>query len=121
MGDYSGDKKSIDQTSVHEVSELTQTEKAIQFVDVRQPGEYSAAHAHRAINLPLNSLDKNLDKLDPSKPTFVICQTGYRSSLATSMFENAGFVGVYNVAGGTAAWIEAGLTTETEEPMSCSA
>lgn len=121
MDEYAGAKRSIDQTSVHEVAELTQTEKAMQFVDVRQPGEYAAGHAYRAINLPLNSLDKNLDKLDPSKPTFVICQTGYRSSLATTILENAGFGSVYNVAGGTSGWIEAGLTTEKEEPMSCSA
>lgn len=121
MSEYSGPTKTIDQTSVREVSELTQTEKAIQFVDVRQPGEYSSGHAYRAINLPLNSLDKNIDKLDPTRPTFLICQTGYRSSLATSILENAGFNSVYNVAGGTSAWIEADLNTEQEAPMSCSA
>jgi hydroxyacylglutathione hydrolase len=121
MADYPGDTRSIEQTSVQEVSELTRTEKAVQFVDVRQPGEYSASHAYRAINLPLNSLDKNLDKLDPSKPTYLICQSGYRSSLGTSILENAGFRPIYNVAGGTSAWIEAGLPTETAEPMSCSA
>ena len=99
---------------------LTQAKDGIQFVDVRQPGEYGAGHAHGATNLPLNTLDKNIDKLDPSRPTFVICQTGYRSSLATSILENAGFESVANVAGGTSAWIEASFPTE-QEVMSCSA
>ena len=115
MKDYAAEQNKTDQVPVAEVSELTHTEKGLQFVDVRQPGEYASAHAYRASNLPLNTLDKNIDKLDPSKPTFLICQTGYRSSLATSLLENAGFKTVYNVAGGTSGWIEAGLETEQSE------
>ena len=114
MPNYSGELNKIDQLSVAEVNELTGTENGVQFVDVRQPGEYAAGHASRAHNLPLNTLDKNLETLDPARPTFVICQTGYRSSLATSLLENAGFKSVSNVAGGTSAWIEANLDTERE-------
>ena len=118
MSDYTGERKSVEQVPVAEINELTQTEKGLQFVDVRQPGEYAAGHAYRATNLPLNTLDKNIDNLDPTRPTFVICQTGYRSSLATSILENAGFRSVSNVAGGTTAWREAEFVTETETPMS---
>ena len=92
-----------------------QSGKENQFLDVRQPGEYAAAHASGALNLPLNTLEKNIDKLDPALATYVICQTGYRSSLATSVLENAGFENVCNVAGGTLAWINAGIETETLE------
>jgi glyoxylase-like metal-dependent hydrolase (beta-lactamase superfamily II)/rhodanese-related sulfurtransferase len=116
MSAYDGDLRNIEQTVVSEL----ETEAGAQFVDVRQPGEYGAGHARGAMNLPLNTLAKNIDKLDPSKPTFVICQSGYRSSLATSLLENAGFETVYNVAGGTSAWIAAGLPTD-EEQLSCSA
>jgi len=116
MSEYDGDVNSIEQTAVTDLR--TQTDS--QFVDVRQPGEYGAGHAHGAINLPLNTLAKNIDKLDPTKPTFVICQSGYRSSLATSLLENAGFKSVCNVAGGTSAWIAADLPTD-EEQLSCSA
>jgi hydroxyacylglutathione hydrolase len=107
MSEYDGDVRSIEQTAVSEL----QPEEGSQFVDVRQPGEYGSGHAHGAINLPLNTLSKNIDQLDPSKPTFVICQSGYRSSLATSLLENAGFKSVCNVAGGTSAWIAADLPT----------
>ncbi len=120
MPAYAGETKAIDQVAVDEVSELSQTEKGLQLVDVRQPGEYGAGHATRAINLPLNSLDKSLERLDPTVPTFLICQSGYRSSLATSILENAGFKTVYNVAGGTTAWIDAKHPTEAES-TSCSA
>ncbi|HBR57148.1 MAG TPA: MBL fold metallo-hydrolase, partial [Blastocatellia bacterium] len=43
----------------------------------------------------------------------VICQSGYRSSIAASMLESAGFANVFNVTGGTAAWIASGLPVET--------
>jgi glyoxylase-like metal-dependent hydrolase (beta-lactamase superfamily II)/rhodanese-related sulfurtransferase len=114
MRNYSGDKKAIEQTPVSDIGKKVSTANGIQFVDVRQPGEYAAGHAQTAINLPLNALSKNIDKIDPSKPTFLICQTGYRSSLATSLLENAGFEKVCNVAGGTSAWLEADLPTERE-------
>ncbi|MEO8042769.1 MAG: rhodanese-like domain-containing protein, partial [Acidobacteriota bacterium] len=111
---YEGDVKTIEQVKVAGVNERTQSENGLQFVDVRQPGEYLAGHARGAVNLPLNSLTDKIEHLDPSVPTFVICRTGYRSSLATSLLENAGFDNVHNVAGGTSAWIEAGLSEETE-------
>jgi rhodanese-related sulfurtransferase len=117
--DYTGTTNVIGQVPVAEVYELTQAKDGIQFVDVRQPGEYGAGHAYGATNLPLNTLDKNIDKLDPSRPTFVICQTGYRSSLATSILENAGFGKVYNVAGGTSGWLDSGLKTETDSQAQC--
>jgi hydroxyacylglutathione hydrolase len=113
MEDYDGEAKIVEQVPVAEMSGLTETEKGLQFVDVRQPGEFGGGHAVRTFNLPLNSLSREIDKLDPTVPTFVICQSGYRSSLATSFLENAGFAKVYNIAGGTTAWKEAGLPTET--------
>lgn len=110
--DYKGETKTVEQVPVQEVSELTKTEKYLQFVDVRRVAEHANGHAVRTVNLPLDKLSKELDKLDPSVPTYVICQSGYRSSVATSVLENAGFSKVYNVAGGTQAWINAGLETE---------
>ena len=109
---YSGETKSVEQVNVEEVSELAQTEKFLQFVDVRRPAEHASGHAIRTINVPLDRLAADLEKLDPNAPTYVICQGGYRSSLGTSILENAGFKTLYNVTGGTARWIDAGLETE---------
>ncbi|MEO8649997.1 MAG: rhodanese-like domain-containing protein [Acidobacteriota bacterium] len=44
-----------------------------------------------------------------------MCQSGYRSSTATSLIENAGFEHVSNVKGGTLAWIDGGLSTEASK------
>jgi hydroxyacylglutathione hydrolase len=114
MKDYDGLRTEIPQTPVDEVSKVTGDKSRRQFVDVRQPGEFAAGHAAGARNVPLNSLPEHLEGLDPSIPTYVICQSGYRSSLATSILENAGFASVCNVSGGTAAWIDSNLETVTE-------
>jgi glyoxylase-like metal-dependent hydrolase (beta-lactamase superfamily II)/rhodanese-related sulfurtransferase len=112
MKDFTGETKTVEQVSVEEVQSLTETEKYLQFVDVRRVAEHANGHAVRTINMPLDILSREIDKLDPNAPTYVICQSGYRSSLGTSILENAGFSKVCNVTGGTQAWINAGFNTE---------
>lgn len=110
---YEGEKKTVEQVPVEKVNELLQSGERIQFVDVRRPAEHTNGHAPQTINLSLDRLPEEFEKLDPSLPTYVICQGGYRSSLGTSILENAGFTDLHNVTGGTAAWVKAGLETET--------
>jgi hydroxyacylglutathione hydrolase len=112
MNDFTGETKRIEQVPVEEVKNLTETEKYRQFVDVRRPAEYANGHAPNTLNLPLDVLSREIGKLNPDLPTYVICQSGYRSSLGTSILENAGFKTIYNVTGGTKAWTDAGLDTE---------
>lgn len=102
----------IKQVPVERVNELIKTASDIQFVDVRRPSEHSGGHAPGAINIPLDKLADDIEKLDPKKATYVICQGGYRSSIGTGILENAGFDNICNVTGGTAAWIAAGLEIE---------
>lgn len=112
IDDYTGETKTVEQVPVEKVSELIQTEKHVQFVDVRRVAEHNNGHAVQTLNIPLDKLSKELDNLDPNLPTYVICQSGYRSSLGASILENAGFSNIYNVTGGTEGWIKAGLDTE---------
>lgn len=110
IADHSGDKNTVEQVAVEQANQ--NLSDRVQFVDVRRPAEHAAGHAAGTINIPLNTLSREIDRLDPDKPTYVICQSGYRSSLGTSILENAGFKQIYNVTGGTKAWIDAGLPTE---------
>lgn len=109
---YEGATKSIEQVSVEQLSELTKTENLLQFVDVRRAAEHAAGHVFGTVNLPLDKLAADFDKLDPTAPTYVICQGGYRSSIGTGILENAGFTKISNVTGGTTAWIAGGLDTK---------
>ncbi|MDQ3180572.1 MAG: rhodanese-like domain-containing protein [Acidobacteriota bacterium] len=110
MADYAGEKGLVEQVSVEKVKEILSDD--IQFVDVRRAAEHAGGHAPNTINLPADVLAKEIGKLNPDKPTYVICQSGYRSSLGTSILENAGFKEIYKVTGGTQAWIKAGFDTE---------
>lgn len=111
MRDFKGQTKRIEQVPAEKAVEATAAGD-VQFVDVRRPAEHANGHAVGTINLPLDRLAREIDRLDPDRPTYVICQSGYRSSLGTSVLENAGFREIYNVAGGTKAWTDAGLATE---------
>ena len=110
IAEYAGDKKTVEQIPVDQVNQKLNDN--IQFVDVRRPAEHAAGHAAKTMNIPLDKLSREIDRLDPDKPTYIICQGGYRSSLGTSILENAGFKQVYNTTGGTKAWLDAGLPSE---------
>ena len=75
-----------------------------QFIDVRTREEYSAGHAIRARNIPLNELPAKLDILEKGEPIYVICQTGRRSKEAAELLSRNGFKWVFNVTGGTEQW-----------------
>ena len=103
----------IKQISVDELSELIKAEDDFQLIDVRRPNEYAAGHAPRAVNLPLApQLAQGAAALDRARKTAVICQGGYRSSAAASMLAREGFRNLFNVAGGTGAWVAAGYNVE---------
>jgi hydroxyacylglutathione hydrolase len=112
LGDYSGTKRVTGQVTPSEVGEDIKAGTPFQLVDVRRPAEHANGHAIGAVNIPLDKLSNEIDHLDPTVRTYVICQTGYRSSLGTSILENAGFEQIFNIAGGTSAWIASGLETE---------
>ena len=111
----------VPQITVAELKALIASGSDLQVVDVRRPGEYESGHAPRAETAPLSNLNEILPslKLDPAKPTAVICAGGYRSSAATSIMQPQGFTNLLNVTGGTSAWIKAGY--EVEMPVQAAA
>jgi glyoxylase-like metal-dependent hydrolase (beta-lactamase superfamily II)/rhodanese-related sulfurtransferase len=113
MDDFQAQTRQVKQVSVEDASRYA-AGGDVQFIDVRRDMEYQGGHAAGARNIPLDKLAARVDEVDPSRPTYVICQGGYRSSIGCGILENAGFKELYNVTGGTAAWIEAGLPVESE-------
>jgi glyoxylase-like metal-dependent hydrolase (beta-lactamase superfamily II)/rhodanese-related sulfurtransferase len=85
----------------------------LQVLDVRRPLEWEAGHIDGAHFAPLNRLFSMLDDIDPERPVAVYCKSGYRSSIAASLLQRAGFTEVDNVAGGYDAWLERTRPTTT--------
>ncbi|HEY6120394.1 MAG TPA: MBL fold metallo-hydrolase [Pyrinomonadaceae bacterium] len=104
----------VPQITIGELNDLLRQESNLQVIDVRRPNEYQSGHVPRAIGAPLSKLKEQVRSLDlnPEKRTAVICAGGYRSSAATSILQQNGFVDVLNVIGGTSAWINAGYPVE---------
>jgi len=89
-----------------------ETKSDLQLIDVRGPGEYKAGHVPRAVTTPLPKLEDQVGQIGKDSPLAIICASGYRSSIATSLLEKHGFRELYNVVGGTSAWASAGYDLE---------
>ncbi len=85
---------------------------AIAILDVRAPSEYEAFHLDGAINMPLPDVRTRHAELDPDTPTVVTCNSGQRSSAASSILKQHGFERLSNAAGGMSAYAAAGYGPE---------
>lgn len=69
-------------------------------LDVRRPREWEAFHLPSATHIPLAHLSSRVGELDRDREWAVVCAGGYRSSIATSLLERAGFARIVNGVGG---------------------
>jgi hydroxyacylglutathione hydrolase len=102
-----------EQIDVAELRDRLDEDRALQLIDVRRPPEWEAGHIGKARHMPLHRLAELAGSLDPERPVAVICASGYRSSIATSMLERLGFRKPTNVVGGMNAWNGAQFETVT--------
>jgi rhodanese-related sulfurtransferase len=65
-------------------------------VDVRTPAEYKDGHVKGAINLPLQTLGNNSNKLKKDQVIITCCRSGSRSGMAKRMLKANGFEQVHN-------------------------
>ncbi len=69
-------------------------------LDVRSKGEYDGGHINGSINIPVDKLAGNLDKIkDKNKVIITCCASGMRSASAKGILESKGYVKVYNGGG----------------------
>lgn len=81
-------------------------------LDVREPQEWLAGRAGRAVHMPLGGLDPAAVPAD--RPVVAVCRSGNRSEKAALLLAGAGR-NVSNMAGGMKAWNEAGLPMVTDD------
>ena len=66
-------------------------------VDVRSKVEFAGGHIKGSLNIPVESLKTNLNKLaNNSKPIITCCASGMRSASAASILKSSGYTEVYN-------------------------
>lgn len=96
-----------------EATRLINREDAF-LLDVREPEEYAKGHILGAKNIPLGQLESRIGELEKhkAKPVIVHCETGNRSGVGLAKLRAKGFERAANLAGGYAAWKQAGLPVE---------
>jgi hydroxyacylglutathione hydrolase len=82
---------------------------AVTLIDVRNPGEWSAAHIDGATHIPLGRLEERLAEIPRDKPIVLQCAAGARSMIGASVLKARGVDRVINLIGGFGAWSNAGL------------
>lgn len=66
-------------------------------LDVRSKSEYASGHIKGSINISVDTLSHNLNKLkDKNNPIITCCASGMRSGSAKSILKSKGYNHVYN-------------------------
>ena len=87
---------------------------ACQVLDVRREPEWHAGHIEGALWWPLDNFKVSPPEIDRDRPIAVHCKSGYRSMIACSLLQRAGYQNVTNVIGGFDAWQQANLPVASE-------
>ncbi|CAM3371264.1 Thiosulfate sulfurtransferase GlpE [Flavobacterium longum] len=106
----------VEKIAPAQFSQKLKSENAPQLLDVRTPGEYAGEHIDNAINVNWNgpNFETEVAKLDKSKPVFVYCKIGGRSSQAAAKLSQMGFSKVYDLEGGILKWTAEGYAPKTD-------
>jgi glyoxylase-like metal-dependent hydrolase (beta-lactamase superfamily II)/rhodanese-related sulfurtransferase len=88
--------------------------EGLHVLDVRREPEWRAGHIDSAQWHALDAFARGLPSIDKDTPLAVHCKSGYRSMIACSLLQNAGFSKVVNVLGGFDAWQQSQLPLITE-------
>jgi rhodanese-related sulfurtransferase len=106
----------ITQIDVQELDRKLQG-NGTQILDVRREPEWEAGHIVGASWWPLDNFKIAPPEIDRDLPLAVHCKGGYRSMIACSLLQRAGFQNVVNVSGGFDAWQQAKLPVVIEKPV----
>jgi hydroxyacylglutathione hydrolase len=80
-------------------------------LDVRSDDEFADGHIDGALHIMGGMLKDRVQELRGRGPIAIACGSGYRSTVAASVLERAGFADLVNLTGGMTAWNRAGLPT----------
>jgi hydroxyacylglutathione hydrolase len=89
----------------------------VQVLDVRREREWDAGHIEDAVWWPLDNFKVSPPEIDHDAAVAVHCKGGYRSMIACSLLQRAGFKNVIDVIGGLDAWQQAKLPVVSAKPV----
>ncbi len=75
-------------------------------LDVRQPWEFDVCKIEDSTLIPMSQISAEIEKLDLTRETVIICHHGIRSRSVGRFLEQSGFSNIINLSGGVAQWAE---------------
>jgi hydroxyacylglutathione hydrolase len=85
-----------------------QNEESLFILDVRKIADWKTGYIKGAHHIYLGYLEEELDKVPRNRKVVVYCDSGYTSTIASSILLRNGYVDVVTVLGGMNAWRKAG-------------
>ena len=98
-------------TKIEALKSIVKNDNAL-LIDVRKPAEYASGHIPNAINIPLQTLTKNLDKIPKNRPVVLYCTTGYRTAMGVMSLQILGYSNVRGFPPSIQGWKTAGEPLE---------
>ena len=107
--------------TVQETADLTKGD--VLLIDVRNADEVAAQSydVKNLINIPLDSIESELDRIPKDKQVILVCRSGKRSGTAFDLLKEKGYTNIATMEGGMLAWEEAGLPIIVDESVTKSA
>ena len=94
------EKQQITQIAARDFLSSLESPQHPVILDVRSAQEWSQDHLEGAIHIPLPQLLRRIGELSRNVPLTMVCATGYRSAIASSLLKSRGFTRLSNVTGG---------------------
>ena len=88
---------SIEAVDAQGLESAYKKDPSIAILDVRKPGEFAAEHLEPAKHFPLDYINNNMSQIDRSQTYYLHCQSGNRSTIASSILKARGFHNIVDV------------------------
>lgn len=107
-------ESAVPEIEAKDLKKIIDTNPKIILLDVRTEGEYARGKIANSINLPVDEISDEVEKIIPDKNTFiyVYCLSGSRSVYAVQEMIMLGYKNVFNLTNGLLAWRIAGFKEE---------
>ena len=104
-------RRQVPEVTVADVQAKLAKGEPVTVLDVRETSEYRDGHLAEAISLPRGFLELRVEETVPDRSTPIVayCAGGVRSLIAARTLREMGYDNVTSMAGGFAAWKNAGL------------
>ena len=90
--------------SVQQLNEMLNAGESLTILDVREPQELAICKLENSLDIPMQSIPDNLDRLRDAELLVVVCHSGMRSWQVTQWLRQQGFAQAQSMAGGIDVW-----------------